>query len=122
MHPEAQKQFRELAMLCSTAVLGKHEWRRLSEIAVCIHTHGGLQDQKEIKRFLLANGCCLSKAGFLSRQVQHLCAVLQLYDDHRIKAAQNVMSKRDMTLLWICFVIMTCLMGIWYFAATDTPS
>lgn len=24
-----------------------------------------------------------------------------------------------MTLLWVCLIILTCLIGMWYFAATD---
>ena len=122
MHREAQKQLKELAMLCNTALLGEREWQRLSEIAVCIHTNGGLQDHHVVKRLLLDHGCSLHKAGFLSRQVLHLCTVLRTYDDHRIKSAQGVGSKQELTLLWICLVIMTCLIGMWYFAATDPPS
>ena len=122
MHREAQKKLTELAMLCSTAFLGEHEWQRLYDIAVCIHTNGGLQDHQVVKRFLLDHGCSLHKAGFLSRQVLHLCAVLQKYDDHRISSAKNVAGKQEMTLLWVCLIIMTCLIGMWYFAATTTPS
>jgi hypothetical protein len=85
MHGEVQKHLKELAMLCHTVVLGEHEWRRLYEIAVCMHTHGGLQDHKVVKRFLMDHGCSLQKAGFLSRQVLHLCTVLQMYDDERNK-------------------------------------
>ena len=78
MYPEVQIQLKELAMLCSTVFLGEHEWRRLSEIAVCIHTNGGLQDHKVVKHVLLQHGCTLQKAGFLSRQILHLCTVLRL--------------------------------------------
>jgi hypothetical protein len=122
MHREVQTHLKELATLCQTVLLGDQEWQRLYEIAVCLHTNGGLQDPKVVSRFLMEHGCSLHKAGFLSRQVLHLCTVLQKYDDHRINSAKGVASKQEMTLLWICLFIMTCLIGIWYFAAVDTPS
>ena len=86
MHTDAQKQLKELAMLCHTALLGEQEWQRLCEIAVCIHTNGGLKDHKVLKHFLLDHGCSLQKAGFLSRQVLHLCTALRMYDElkHRM--------------------------------------
>ena len=88
MHREAEKRLKELAMLCQTVILGDYEWQRLCEIAVCIHSHGGLQDHKVVKRVLMEHGCSLQKAAFLSRQVLHLCTVLQMYDDQRNKSAK----------------------------------
>jgi hypothetical protein len=89
MHREAQQHLKELAMLCQTVFLGDNEWQRLCEIAVCIHTHGGLQDHKIIKRFLMEHGCSLQKAAFLSRQLLHLCTVLRMYEDHRNKLSKT---------------------------------
>jgi hypothetical protein len=96
MYPEVQIQLKELAMLCSTVFLGEHEWRRLSEIAVCIHTNGGLQDHKVVKHVLLQHGCTLQKAGFLSRQILHLCTVLQMYDERRNKSAKESSNVKEM--------------------------
>lgn len=63
MHREVQKQLKELAILCSTALLGEQEWQRLYDIAVCIHTNGGLQDNQVVKRFLLDQGVQSSQGG-----------------------------------------------------------
>ena len=90
MHREVEKLLEELSMLCQTVLLGDQEWKRLYKIAVCMHTHDGLLDQKVVKQFLLEHGCSLQKAGFLSRQVLHLCTVLKLYDEQR---SQTVRSK-----------------------------
>ncbi len=89
MHREVQKALKELALLCNTAFLGEREWQRLCDIAVCMHRHGGLQDHKVVKRFLLDHGCSLQKAGFLSRQILHLCTVLKMYDEQREKASDS---------------------------------
>ena len=83
MHPKSQALLIELATLCRTVFLGQNEWQRLYEIALCLHTHGGMPEHGVIKRYLLEHGCSLQKAGFLSRQIVHLCTVLQMHDAQR---------------------------------------
>jgi hypothetical protein len=100
MHAEVEAQLKVLANLCPTVFLEDKEWETLYRVSLTIHTHGGLQDHQIVNRFLLDQGCSLHKAGFLSRQVLHLCTVLQKYDDHRTSSAKGVASKQDMTLLW----------------------
>jgi hypothetical protein len=80
MHALIEAQLKVLAELCPTVLLEEKEWETLYRTALVIHTHGGMQDHKVVKRFLLDHDCSLQKAGFLSRQILHLCTVLKMYD------------------------------------------
>lgn len=81
MHALIEAQLKVLAELCPTVLLDDTQWEALYRTALVIHSHGGLQNHKVIKGFLLANDCSLQKAGFLSRQILHLCTVLRMYDE-----------------------------------------
>jgi hypothetical protein len=85
MHAQVEAQLHVLATLCPTVFLDDKEWETLYRVALVIHTHGGLQDYKIVKRFLLDHGCSLQKAGFLSRQLLHLCTVLKMHDEQKLK-------------------------------------
>ena len=89
MHKEVEALIEDLAQLCQTVLLGDQEWQRLYEIALCLHAHGGLSETRTVKRFLLDHGCSLQKAGFLSRQILHLCRVLGMYDEQKRKASRT---------------------------------
>ena len=83
MHPQVEAQLKVLAGLCPTIFLDDTQWESLYRVALSIHTHGGLQDHTILKQFLLKHGCSLQKAGFLSRQILHLCTVLRMHEDQK---------------------------------------
>ncbi len=86
MHSQVAAVLGNLAKVCQTASLNQHDWEKLYEVALCVHAHGGA-DPGTIKRYLMEQGCSIQKAGFLSRQVLHLCTVLEMYDERRSQAA-----------------------------------
>ena len=81
MHALVEAQLNVLAQLCPTVFLEEEQWDILYRTALVIHSHGGMHDHKVVKRFLLDHGCSLQKAGFLSRQLLHLCTVLKMYEE-----------------------------------------
>jgi hypothetical protein len=94
MHAQVEAQLKVVANLCPTVFLEDKEWETLYRVSLTIHTHGGLQDHKVVKRFLLDNGCSLQKAGFLSRQILHLCTVLKMYDEQRNQLGKGAVTDR----------------------------
>ena len=88
MHALTEAQLKVLAELCPTVFLDDTQWETLYRTALVIHAHGGMQDHKVVKRFLLDHDCSMQKAGFLSRQLLHLCTVLRMHDEQRNKSAR----------------------------------
>lgn len=86
MHSRLAVLLENLANVCKTVALESNDWKQLYEVALCVHANAGM-DSKTIKRYLMEQGCSVQKAGFLSRQVQHLCTVLEMYDERRSKTA-----------------------------------
>lgn len=86
MHSQVAAVLEHLVKVCQTVTLNQNDWEQLYEVALCIHAHDGV-DPVTIKRYLMEQGCSLQKAGFLSRQVLHLCTVLDMYDERRNQAA-----------------------------------
>jgi hypothetical protein len=86
MHSQVAAVLEHLAKACQTVALNQNDWEQLYEVALLVHAHAGV-DSKAIKRYLMDQGCSIQKAGFLSRQVLHLCTVLKMYDERRSQTA-----------------------------------
>ncbi len=87
MHVQAETLLQDLAKASHTITLDQKDWDKLYEVALCVHAYGGTPDPKTIKYYLIDHGSSFKKAGFLTRQVLHLCRVLDMYDERRIQTA-----------------------------------
>ncbi len=87
MDTRVEALLEDLAKLCSTVALHQDDWKKLYAVSLCAHARGGVPDPRTMKRYLMDHGCSIQKAGFLSRQFDHLCTVLRMYDEQKSPTA-----------------------------------
>ena len=86
MQSQVMSVLGKLSNVCQSESLNQSDWEQLYEVALCVHAHGPVKPEA-IKSYLIKQGCSIQKAGFVSRQVLHLCTVLEMYDERRHKPA-----------------------------------
>jgi len=84
MDEKATQLLQAFVEACPRRFLRSDDWERLYAFTLYVHGQRLGPAVKTVRDYLMAHGCSLQKASWVSAEYKHFAELLTLYDQHKV--------------------------------------